>query len=59
MRIEGKEVLKDYAPLLAKGFAIADPKSFDVEVSDGLLNIEFVQRAGAPMVSAVQIETMD
>jgi tetratricopeptide (TPR) repeat protein len=59
VRIEGKEVLKDYAPLLAKGFATADPESFDVEVSDGLLNIEFVQRAGAPMVSAVQIEAMD
>jgi len=53
--IEGKQVFTEYEPLKA-GFAAADQKSFDVEVRDGMLDIEFQARRGIPTVSALSVE---
>ncbi|MBI4600811.1 MAG: tetratricopeptide repeat protein, partial [Planctomycetes bacterium] len=58
VRIEEEEVLKDYEPF-SKGFAAADPHGFKSEVKDGVLDIELVHRVGDPMVSAIEIETIE
>ncbi len=55
--IEGRTVLEDYEPLAA-GFAVAQRKSFDVEVSDGFLEIDFFPRVGWPAVSAIEVERL-
>ncbi len=52
--IEGKRVFTEYEPLKA-GFAAAELKSFDVEVRDGILDIEFHSRRGSPTVSAIEV----
>ena len=37
-------------------FATADKKTFRVEVTDGLLEIDLVGRVGEPKVSAIKVE---
>ena len=55
VRIEGSEVLREHEPL-SKGFLAADARSFEVEVRDGTLDIEFVRRVEDPAVSGLEIE---
>jgi hypothetical protein len=55
--LEGKQVLTDYQPEPIKApFATAGRKTFEVEVQDGALDIQFVHKANHPEVSAVEIE---
>jgi tetratricopeptide (TPR) repeat protein len=55
--LEGTRVLKEYEPG-SKGFATADEKTFNTEVKDGLLDIEFVPRVENPKISAIEIEPL-
>ncbi len=56
VRVEGKTVLEGYEPMHA-GFAVADGRTLDIRVGDGVLDIEFVQRSRAsPKISAIEIE---
>jgi hypothetical protein len=57
VRLEGKPVLESYEPLAA-GFATAETKTFDVEVRDGFLDVEFKPRADSPKISAIAIEAL-
>ena len=52
--IEGRKVLGCYEPLAA-GYTTADTRSFEVEVNDGALEIEFQAKAQFPKVSAIEI----
>ena len=54
--LEGKPVLESYEPLAA-GFSKAETRSFEVDVTDGFLDIEF-RHGGAdnPKISAISIE---
>jgi serine/threonine-protein kinase len=54
--IEGKTVIADYDLVREVGFARADVKRFDVEVADGLLDIDFTSRHNRPMISAIEID---
>ena len=56
--IEGRTVLKNYDPS-ETGFATADIKSTNVNVRDGLLNIEFTAAQEAAKISAIEIESLD
>ena len=56
VHMEGKTVLADYDPVKAVGFAHADARRFEVEVVDGLLDIEFDSKHHNPMISAIEIE---
>lgn len=38
------------------GFATAETKSFDVDIEDGILNIDFGQRLDDPKIAALEIE---
>ncbi len=58
VRIEGHKVLAGCEPI-ARGFAAASVESFVAAVDDGLLDIELVPVAGAPEISAVEIERED
>jgi tetratricopeptide (TPR) repeat protein len=54
---EGKEMLKDYDPFAAAGFATADVKPFEpIDVKDGFLDIDFIHRIENPKISAIEIE---
>jgi eukaryotic-like serine/threonine-protein kinase len=53
--LEGRAVLEGYEPPRA-GSSKPDRRSFDVEVSDGLLEVDFVARSGPPTISAIEIE---
>jgi tetratricopeptide (TPR) repeat protein len=57
--LEGKEVLRDYDPFSAVGFAAADRKTFLLRVEDGFLDLEFVREAGNPKISALEIERVE
>jgi malectin (di-glucose binding ER protein) len=53
--LEGKKALTGHEPLAA-GFGVLDRRSIETRVDDGALDIEFVRKAGDPMVSAIEIE---
>jgi serine/threonine protein kinase/WD40 repeat protein len=53
--IERKVVLESHE-LLRAGFAAAEVKSFDVEVRDGFLDLDFLAEQADPMISAIAIE---
>jgi hypothetical protein len=53
--LEGKAVLENYDPG-AKGFATADVRSFEVEVTDGLLEIGVRRLLDYPKFSAIEVE---
>jgi hypothetical protein len=55
--IEG-EVLTNYEPLQS-GFATRDVRTFEIRVDDGALDIRFVHRVDHPMISAIEIETIE
>jgi hypothetical protein len=55
--LEGKMVLENYDPA-SHGFATAEKKSFETEVRDGILSIEFVRRVRDPKISAIEIERL-
>lgn len=55
--LEGKTVLESYDPC-AKGFATADVRTFEVEVSDGLLEIAVLRRLDYPKLSAIEVERL-
>ena len=42
--------------IFEKGFATADPRSFEVSVEDGVLDIELVRRVWLPMICAIEVE---
>jgi Malectin domain len=52
--LEGRRVLASYEPL-AVGYTTADSRSFEVEVSDGALEIEFLPKAQFPKLSAIEV----
>jgi hypothetical protein len=53
--IEGETVLESHEPL-AHGWATAYEDGFDVDVSDGLLDMEFVRRRiQNPQICAIEI----
>ncbi len=54
VRLQGTTVLPNYSPLAA-GFAVADLRTFDTEVKDGMLAIEFVHKVENPKISALEI----
>ena len=58
--IEGKGVLTDYNITESVGAATAEQKSFEAEVDDGVLDIEFHHRRNcdSPKISAIEIETL-
>jgi len=55
--LEGERVLENYDPS-SYGFATAEKKSFEAEVRDGILNIDFVRRVRDPKISAIEIERL-
>jgi hypothetical protein len=56
VHIEGKTVIADYDLVRAVGFARPDAQRFEVEVADGLLDIEFAHKHENPKISAIEIE---
>jgi len=54
--LEGKPVIADYDLVQAVGFAHADVKRFAVEVTDGVLDIDFLAKRNRAMISAIEIE---
>jgi serine/threonine protein kinase len=55
--LEGKAVLSAYDAFAAVGFGVADPRSFVVEVKDGILDLGFLRRADNPSLKALEIES--
>ncbi len=55
VRLEGRTVLDEY-DAAGKGLAMADKKSFDLHVDDGILDIDFIQRIENPKISAIEIQ---
>jgi hypothetical protein len=53
--LERRVVLESYEPRRA-GFATAEVKSFDVEVRDGFLDLDFLAERADPTISAIAIE---
>ncbi|MBI4604523.1 MAG: hypothetical protein HY721_21385 [Planctomycetes bacterium] len=53
--LERQVVLENYEPLHA-GFAAAEVKSFEVEVHDGFLDLDFLAEKADPVISAIAIE---
>jgi tetratricopeptide (TPR) repeat protein len=53
--VEGERVLESYEPFQA-GFAAAKVETFDIQVEDALLEIEFVHKIGNPFISAIEVE---
>ncbi len=49
--IEGRKVLESYDPFKSAGFATAEVKEFEVEVTDGLLEVFFTQPGRDPLVA--------
>ena len=52
--LEGRVVLESFDPRAA-GFATAQVKSFEVDVTDGCLEIDLVHRLENPKISAIEI----
>ncbi|MBI4601196.1 MAG: PQQ-binding-like beta-propeller repeat protein [Planctomycetes bacterium] len=59
VRVEGAKFLDDYDPRERVGFAAADRQSHDVDVTDGVLDIEFVPRVENPKVSAIEVRPVE
>jgi hypothetical protein len=61
VRIEGKAIprLRAYTPLEEAGFATADSKAIEIDVTDGVLNIELVPRVGDPKISAIEVVAVE
>lgn len=55
--LEGKKVLTDFDPGKVN-FATADRQAFEVDVSDGALDIRFEPIAIDPKVSAIEIDDL-
>jgi tetratricopeptide (TPR) repeat protein len=53
--IENSQALEAYDPL-SRGFATADRRQFEVEVDDGLLEIQFLPRREDAMIAGIEIE---
>jgi serine/threonine protein kinase/tetratricopeptide (TPR) repeat protein len=57
--LEGRRVLEAYEPG-HKGFAVADVHGpYDVEVTDGTLDLEFIPDIDNPKISAIELETVE
>ncbi len=56
--LEGETVLESHEPL-AHGWATAYEEQFDVEVSDGLLDLEFIPRIENPKICAIEIQRVE
>lgn len=52
--LEGERVLPRHIPLRA-GFATAAAETFETEVRDGMLDIDFEQRSREPIIAALEI----
>jgi hypothetical protein len=67
--IEGRKVLESYDACTAAGFATADVRSFDTDVTDGLLEVLFTQpqknlgyvpyQLDAPSIAALEVERIE
>ncbi|MBI4602275.1 MAG: protein kinase [Planctomycetes bacterium] len=53
--LEGKVVLAGYDPVLI-GFTLHDIRTFDVEVVDGAIEIDFLSHREAPRLAALEVE---
>jgi hypothetical protein len=56
--LEGKSVLENYEPMKMGGYAIPQREVFQIAVADGMLDVVFVQHAGDPLLSAIEIESI-
>jgi hypothetical protein len=45
--------------LRARGFAVAQAKTLEVNIDDGFLDIEFMHKSEAPKISAIEIVGFD
>jgi len=52
VRCEGAAVLTEYAP---PGLGVADLRSFEVEVADGILDLEFLAEREPAVIAAIEI----
>jgi len=53
--LEGRTALEGYEPLEA-GYEMPDVRSFDLDVTDGALDLDFAVHQGAPSIAAIEIE---
>jgi hypothetical protein len=53
--LEGRTAIEGHEPLDA-GFDVPDVRSFDLEVIDGALELDFVAHRGTPSIAAIEIE---
>ncbi len=53
--LEDRRVLENYDPC-SSGFATATRESFEVDVTDGILDLEFIPDLEKPKISAIEIE---
>ncbi len=57
--VEGKEVLTDYEPFAAGGFAVPDKRTYETEVTDSTLDIGFAPRVSNPKIAAIELRRID
>ncbi|WP_347157367.1 malectin domain-containing carbohydrate-binding protein [Pontibacter chitinilyticus] len=58
VKVEGQTVLSNYDIIADVGVRTAVVKSYDVAVTDGVLNLEFAATANRPKVSAIEVITV-
>ena len=58
IRIEGKTAAESFAPL-KRGYAVPSVIERNVEVHDGLLEIELVSRIENPHITALEVERLE
>ena len=58
VRLQGETVIESLDVFAAVGFATPDVRSFEIEVADGLLELEFGRRVENPRIAAIEIESM-
>lgn len=57
VRAEGRTVVRDLDVFRAVGQGAAHRVTFDVRVTDGFLNLDYVKRADLPLVSAIEVQS--
>ena len=46
----------EYEPLLSSGFGVPGVLAYDVEIADGVLNVDFRRRSGTPQICGIEVE---
>ena len=57
--IEGKKVLEKYDAFASVGFARLEVRRFEVDVTDGILDIVFERQVENPRIAALEIEVLE